>query len=327
MYHDEMLPNYLVLTPDGVGSTYLQRALTVYLHSANMNYWNTHELLNGIGIKDGNLYKEVQATPYAQSLENICKLLSTTNNFLVSRIAKYHIDARLNERYEDYNLFYELCEKKFDIIVFCQRDPFEYALSWGIRRSAKKRNVYSINERIEAHGVHVKEPIDLDFFQRKLNQYTDYEYWAYDNFYITNKIDYNNINYNIDSVVKEITGLTHSVKDRFGISLQDYSRYRYLISMYKQTKDKEYFFNGIEVLDEMCNLHSMIEKLFYIHKLPTTIPIKMNTLSDKRSRITNFDQAVEIYNNWAVKGNSHEIVTEETIANKIDAERQNYAHR
>jgi hypothetical protein len=45
-----MLPNYLILTPDGVGSTYLQRALTVYLHSAGLDYWNTHELLNGSGI-------------------------------------------------------------------------------------------------------------------------------------------------------------------------------------------------------------------------------------------------------------------------------------
>ena len=41
--------NYLILTPDGVGSTYLQRALTVYLQCADLDYWNTHELLNGLG--------------------------------------------------------------------------------------------------------------------------------------------------------------------------------------------------------------------------------------------------------------------------------------
>ena len=57
MYPVETRNNFLVLTPDGVGSTYLQRALTVYLQCANLDYWNTHELLNGLEIKDGNLYK------------------------------------------------------------------------------------------------------------------------------------------------------------------------------------------------------------------------------------------------------------------------------
>ena len=45
-----MLSNYLILTPHGVGSTYLQRALTVYLNSAELDYWNTHELLNGLSL-------------------------------------------------------------------------------------------------------------------------------------------------------------------------------------------------------------------------------------------------------------------------------------
>ena len=52
-----MLPNYLILTPDGVGSTYLQRALTVYLHSASLDYCNTHELLNGLGLQEDNCVK------------------------------------------------------------------------------------------------------------------------------------------------------------------------------------------------------------------------------------------------------------------------------
>ena len=324
MYPVETRNNYLVLTPDGVGSTYLQRALTVYLQCADLDYWNTHELLNGLGVEDGSLYKDF-TLEYSQTIEDICNKLLITGNFLVSRIARYHITNRLAEREENYADLYRECNRKFRTIIFCARDPFEYALSWSIRKQSGKLNVYSIRERTEAHGSGVKEPIDLDFFQSKLDQYTEYEYWAEDNFNITKKVNYDDLHNNVDQQMQEITGLDHTVKDKIGISLQDYSRYRYLLSMYKQTKDTQYFSNGIDVIDEMCNLHGMIERLNYSLRLPSSMPIKMNTMANKRSRVTNFDQAVETYNNWAIKGNRHTIVTEETISNKIDTEKQIYA--
>ena len=325
MYPTKTRNNYLILTPDGVGSTYLQRALTVYLQCADLDYWNTHELLNGLGNQDGSLYKDWIG--YSQSLIEICNLLLVTGNFLVSRIARYHITKRLKEHDEDYSILYKECNRKFNNILFCERDPFEYALSWSIRSKSGKLNVYSVTERIDTHGVGVKEPIDLDYFQRKLDQYVEYEYWAEDNFNITKKVNYNDLYNNVDQLMQDITGLTHSVEDRFRISLQDYSRYRYLLSMYKQTKDTQYFFNGINVIDEMCNLHGMIEQLRYTLRLPSTMPIKMNTMANKRSRVTNFDQAVETYNNWALKGNRHAIVTEEIISDKIDTERQIYVNQ
>jgi hypothetical protein len=317
--------NFLVLTPDGVGSTYLQRALTVYLQCVDLDYWNTHELLNGLGNQDGSLYKDWIG--YSQSLSEICNLLLVTDNFLVSRIARYHITSRLKEHDEDYSILYEECNRKFNNILMCERDPFEYALSWSIRNKSGKLNVYSVQQRIDTHGVDVKEPIGLDYFQKKLDEYAEYEYWAEDNFNITKKVNYDDLHNNVDQQMQEITGLDHTVKDKIGISLQDYSRYRYLLSMYKQTKDTQYFFNGIDVIDEMCNLHGMIERLNYSLRLPSLMPIKMNTMANKRSRVTNFDQAVETYNNWALKGNRHTIVTEETISNKIDTEKQIYADR
>jgi len=318
--------NYLVLTPDGVGSTYLQRALTVYLQCAELDYWNTHELLNGLEIIESNLYKD-WAKGYTQTVQEIAELLLVTDNLLVSRIARYHMRRRLKEHDEDYNILYRVCNKKFNNILFCERDPFEYALSWGIRHKSGLLNVYSVAQRIDTHGVSAKEPIDLDFFQMKLDQYADYEYWAQDNFNITKKIKYDDLHNNVDQKMQDITGLTHSVEDRFGISLQDYSRYRYLISMYKQTKDTQYFFNGIDIIDEMCNLHGMIDGLYNTKRLPTPMPLKMTTMANKRSRVTNFDQAVETYNTWALKGNRHAIVTEETIKNKIDTEKEIYANK
>ena len=45
MLPTETRNNYLILTPDGVGSTYLARALTVYLQSVDLDYWNTNDTI------------------------------------------------------------------------------------------------------------------------------------------------------------------------------------------------------------------------------------------------------------------------------------------
>ena len=318
--------NYLILTPDGVGSTYLQRALTVYLQFAGLDYWNTHELLNGLGNNNGSLYKDF-SIGHSQPLEEICNLLLVTGNLLVSRVANYYVDYRRNElgNNEDYDIFYKECKRKFNTVLFCERDPFEYALSWSIRDKSKKLNVYSVNERITAHGINVAQEIDLDYFQKKLAQYIRYEYWASENFNVTKKVNYNDLHNNVDLTMQNITGLTHSIEEKIGISLQDYSRYMYLSSLYLQTNDPKYV-NGncIKQLESMCALYSKIDNLHSTQRLPTTMPLKMNTLVDKRSRVTNFNQAVDTYNAWASKSNRYKEVTDESINKKIKQEQQIY---
>ena len=318
-----MLPNYLILTPDGVGSTYLQRALTVYLHSAGLDYWNTHELLNGLGLLEENLYKDFNLD-YSQTVPEICELLQSTNNSLVSRIAQYHITNRLREnKKEDYQQFYYACNKKFDKIFYCIRDPFEYALSWSIRKNTNVLNVYSIKERISVHGEDVKQTLDLKYFNRKLEQYSAYEYWAEDNFNITRAVNYDDNYRDVDSMMKELTGLDHNVEDRFGISLQDYSTIRYMTSMYIQTKDKKYLCNKDQAAGAI-KLKKFIQSLVS-DKLPNEIPVKMNTMHDKQKRVTNFDDAVEVYNKWTSTTNSHMPISQDDIAQKISTESKIYA--
>lgn len=316
MYPVETRNNYLVLTPDGVGSTYLQRALTVYLQCADLDYWNTHELLNGLGIEDGSLYKDF-THEYSQTVEDICNKLLITGNFLVSRIAHYHVLGRQKLREENYADLYRECNRKFNTIIFCARDPFEYALSWGIRNKSGKLNVYSVAERTEAHGVGVKEPIDLDFFQSKLDQYAEYEYWAEDNFDITHTVNYDALHQDVDSVMQTVTNMTHTT------FLQEYNRLRYTASKSKNNKITITITD--ESFDGICEMHCLIDRLCSTKRLPTPMPLKMNTMSDKKKRVTNFTDAVDVYNTWASKGNRHAIVTEEIIKNKVNKEKQIYA--
>ena len=317
-----MLSNYLILTPDGVGSTYLQRALTMYLHSAGLDYWNTHELLNGLDLLDGNLYKDFNLG-YSQTIPEICELLQSTSNSLVSRIAQYHITRRLKEKKENYQQFYDACNKKFDKIFYCVRDPFEYALSWSIRLNTNILNVYSIKQRISVHGEDIKQTLDLEYFNRKLEQYSAYEYWAEDNFNITRAVNYDDNHQDVDSMMKELTGLDDSVEDRFGISLQDYSTIRYMTSMYMQTKDKKYVCNR-EQAAGATQLKKFIQSLVP-NKLPNEIPVKMNTMQDKQKRVVNFNDAVEVYNKWTSTTNSHMPISQEDIAQRISTESKIYA--
>ena len=318
-----MLPNYLILTPDGVGSTYLQRALTVYLHSAGLDYWNTHELLNGLDLLDGNLHKDFNLG-YSQTIPEICGLLQSTSNSLVSRIAQYHITRRLKEKKENYQQLYDACNKKFDKIFYCTRDPFEYALSWSIRHNTKTLNVYSVKERINVHGEDIKQTLDLEYFNRKLKQYSEYEYWAEDNFNINREVNYDDNHRHVDNMMKELTGLDHNVEDRFGISLQEYSTIRYMTSMYMQTKDKQYLFNKNRTLG-VIELKKFIQRLVSSSKMPSEIPVKMNTMQDKQKRVVNFDDAVEVYNKWTSTTNSHMPISQEDIAQRISTESKIYA--
>jgi hypothetical protein len=51
----------------------------------------------------------------------------------------------------------------------------------------------------------------------------------------------------------------------------------------------------------------------------------MNTMKDKQKRVTNFDDAVEVYNKWTTTTNSHQSISYEDIARIISTESKIYA--
>ena len=271
------------------------------------------------GTSNCNLVKEYSDNLHVLSLDNICNLLKSTNNKLVSGFAQYLVIRRTENKKEDYKNFYNCCAEKFKKVVSCTRDPFEYALSWSIRQKTNILNVYTVEQRLDVHDLNTKHDISLNFFTKKLQQYFDYEYWIMDNFNITNTIDYDDLHSDVDSAMQKLTNLDHNVIQKFGISLQDYSHVRYMTSMYKQTKDKKYMFK--DNTKNVVVLHKFITNLIKADtKLPNGIPIKMNTLHDKKKRINNFKDALDTYNDWASKTNTHDVITEKQIQDRIKNE-------
>ena len=329
--------NFLVLTPDGVGSTYLQRALTVYLNISGDDYYNTHELLNGLLLdNDGNLFKKMQG--YCQSLSEICKLLETNRAKIISRLAKYHIDNRLEgknpippkgiyvrpytqglqvierNKKENYKFFYDVCNHTFGKKIYCTRDPFEYALSWGIRNISGKFNVYSIGERIETHGEDATYEINLKFMEEKLDQYKRYLYWVKDNFPDAIEIKYEDIHSNIDLVLRKLTGSNFDMRKNWGTSLQEYSTLLYKISLIYNP--------DLEYSDKLVDYQKVLIQQKKIFR--SGMPIKMNTLEDKRKKVINFSSCLDKYNTWTESSNEFSKIRIDEISERISKENKIY---
>ena len=147
--------NILILTPDRVGSTLLQRLVTVYaeINSGDATV-NLHELTNGLARYDNEKYdipmlgKKENSWGYHQSLKEIVELLKSVDHGITSRLAYYHIKKR-KDTLKDQLSFYEYLNENFFIIAAKRHNLFEHALSWGITVESKRLNVYSFEEKYE----------------------------------------------------------------------------------------------------------------------------------------------------------------------------------
>ena len=192
--------NVLILTPDRVGSTLLQRLITVYMLRKDFGrpVINLHELSNGL-VKYYNelLNQEVLGKPegtdwgYFQSLPEVIQLLSSVEHFKTSRLAHYHL-VRRGDSLDDQIKFYEYLNRNF-YIISCRRDNlFEYALSWAIHAHSKTLNVYSIRDKILTYrdiyqrGITVTE----QSLYKHLDNYVRYDNWVDQYFNVQSYFDY-----------------------------------------------------------------------------------------------------------------------------------------
>lgn len=90
--------NVLILTPDAVGSTLLQRLLTIYMqfHEFDRTVINLHELTNGLEVyfsPDFNCpivsKRRVENWGYYQSLERIVELLCSVDQMRSGNVMLY----------------------------------------------------------------------------------------------------------------------------------------------------------------------------------------------------------------------------------------------
>jgi hypothetical protein len=237
--------NVIVLTPDRVGSSLLQKFITMVMqgHDYGKPVVNLHELTNHIVKYPSAKYnQDLLGKPakeewgYHQSLKEITELLASTDQYTVSRLAQYHILNR-KDSLKDQLSFYQYINDNFYIIGARRENLFEHALSWCIVAFSKKLNVYQHEEKIETFTSLYKNKITVDqkVFAEYLDKYLDYLKWSSDHFRI-NKI------FNYDTDVKDLDKFVSGLdifpadkpikkwEDVYGISWNKWNACHYLIS-------------------------------------------------------------------------------------------------
>jgi len=283
--------NYLILTPDGVGSTILQRLITMTLYLENHNVVNTHELTNGIELKNGIAVKNFELG-YSQSLKEITDILkdSLEQTTLVSRLAKYHLDAR-NDPVNDCQHFYTFLNQHFNKKIMCVRENiFEYAMSWSIRAKSGVLNVCNKDDRDKVLQV---SEVDEDYFIAKCQKYVEYMTWVENNFPEVETVSYEDMVKHSDTVLEKLTGYRNTFTDKVGLPLSSILSKEYdFLRNRSQSNFSNEEYKGLFRYKMLCN--EMLKKNVMI-----TIPQKNTTLNDKKNQIKNFNKCLDKFYKFA----------------------------
>lgn len=292
--------NVLILTPDGVGSTILQRLLTMTLYLEKIKVINTHELTNGLCLKKGILAKDFNLK-YSQKLEEIIELIkkSDKDTQIVSRLAKYHLDTRqdsIQSQKKFFNFLNSFYEKK---IMCIRNNVFEYALSWSIRERSGVLNVY---DRKDKRLVMEVSEVDEDYFLKKCNEYVNYVYWIQDNFPKVEQVSYEDMITNPDSIIEKIIGYKDTFNKNFDTDLSlilkmEYDFFNALIT----ENNKEFSYTKKE--KKALMLYKRLSNTLIDKKIIIGHPIKNTTLEDKKKQIKNFDRCLNKFYSFAKNHN------------------------
>ena len=380
--------NVLILTPDRVGSTLLQRVLTIYMLRQGFDkpVINLHELTNGL-IKYYNttLNQEVLGKPvgsewgYFQSLTEITNMLSSVDHYKTSRLAHYHLIKR-GDTLDDQLTFYEYLNNNFYIISCRRKNLFEHGLSWAIQAHSKKLNVYSPQEKInEFQNIYNnKITVNREGFEKYLNNYVKYVNWSDTHFNIQSYFDYDTHMGNLENYIlnldfmqghnnnkwedmfgqdfstwntchrlipnlflrdnsniantKTLTVSTVNITDqkweqirgdnwpktyaefstqKLPTVIQEEIKSRLSLQTTQVTTDEyNFLYNNLPAYK---NTISHIEKLKDDGFIVTGIPLKLQSLKEKKQIIKNFNECISWYNEWVDKNKFGEHYTESEL--------------
>lgn len=235
--------NVLMLTPDAVGSTLLQRLITIYMqfHDFDHPVINLHELTNGLEKHYSPEFgreivskSRVKSWGYYQTLPQIVDILDSVDHFKTSRLAHYHIKNR-GDPHEHQVPFYQYLDRNFYVISCRRKNVFEHALSMCINSVTKHLNVYTHQDKIRLFAAMALDPIDLDeqAFIHQLDTYRDYIDWSQRYFNVSSFFYYEQYLDNIEQYILGLPIWPHGRQrvtwaEKFGVSFDDWNRCHHL---------------------------------------------------------------------------------------------------
>lgn len=293
--------NVLILTPDRVGSTLLQRLVTIYMlrRGYDLPVVNLHELSNGLEkYYNEKLGQEMLGKPqgvdwgYHQTLPEIISLLDSVNHYKTSRLAHYHLVNR-KDSISDQLKFYDYLNRNF-YVISCRRDNLlEHALSWIIHGHSKHLNVYSAEEKIEIFDKIYRNGITGTqiTMENYLNKYRDYTQWVDSYFNVQSYFDYDKDINNIENYILNLDFL-------------------------KDHKDNSWMSMFGQDFNSWNTCHRMLPNLF-LNDAPADATLKITV---NKNVITQDTWLKLRGNDWPVTVNDYEQHTSLTLPVNIDQE-------
>lgn len=341
--------NVLILTPDRVGSTLLQRLITIYMQFNDFDrpVINLHELTNGlIKYYSPTFNQEVlgksnekKSWGYYQTLEEVQELLASVEHYKTSRLALYHIVAR-QDTIKQQVPFYQYLNDNFFIISARRQNLFEHALSWCIFVETRQLNVYTHQQKFEhfADVYRTGLTVDQNNLWKYLDSYVDYLNWTKNHFHVHSYFDYDTHMQDLEAYILDLPIFRNQTqkltwRDTFDIGFAEWNRCHYLCSDIsalgnRLTHERQLLLPGTSAQDlplstpaltvrDAVNSLTPGDQVFLRdnavaykksqqhlnelvdHKiLVTGVPIKLQTMLEKRLLIRNFSEVVDWYNQW-----------------------------
>lgn len=347
--------NVLILTPDAVGSTLLQRLLTIYMqfHQFDQPVINIHELTNGLSkFYSPDFNREIISSKKNkwknyQTLEEVVDLLESVDHYKTARLAQYHIVKR-GDALSDQLPFYQYVNDNFYIIACKRENLFEHAISQALNTVTRRLNVYSPSEKFfHFYGIY-RSGIEIQpqQIQGILTQYKNYLQWSARHFSVSSYFFYET---HLKDIEKYILALPVfgaqnqriTWKQTFDQEFEEWNRCHYYNSdigsiamnvdaigllencKFSDNKSLAAIQNLLPVAHKnflekhRARYYNAVESIIKMQDLgilPSTIPIKKQTLAEKLYLIKNLDQCVQAFNSWA---QDHPDITEAIDINSL----------
>lgn len=280
----EPLHKVLVLTPDSVASTYCQRVITYYLNHHNYTTVNWHDLINH----------------FSENYTSLVNSLCSSQQSIVARLSQY----RTHEVNEPHKSFLKSCDIYFKKKIVPRRCSFETALSRSMKEYFNHPlNVYSKSNFKQIFYSTNPADIPLHIFDKQLKHIEDHYIWVESNFTYLTYVPHEDLIYDTDNTLTSIFGYTSDE-----LNLTDLNKNIFLQYRDKAKKSKEF-----EQYETYCN---SIRNQF--PNFPCTLSAKKFTLSEKLTKVKNFDELYEFYSS---KTSNHlETVSKSELSNRSTKE-------
>ena len=180
--------NVLILTPDAVGGTLLERMLTIYMqfHDFDRPVIDVSHIELGLETYHCPVFNQMILRAKhdiefreMQNLAEIRQCLDSVDHYKITKLSHYNLAVRQDPVREQAPFYRYLNEHFF--IILCRRDNlFEHALSWALNKITGKLNIYTATDKISSFFSVFRDGVTLDplSIKQSLDAYDRYVRWG-----------------------------------------------------------------------------------------------------------------------------------------------------